>query len=224
MQLSEQHIAAMVERYVKNGDVVAIGTSKLGESFVKKLALKIERDGHKIKFIPTSIRLAEIASEMGIECVSIDEYEIDLAIEFADKVDEHFNFIKKDSASLVRDKMIAQSAKNLILICEENNYVKRLSGTIPFEISSFGHMRTLHQLESFGRAKLRRTQNRIYKTESNNYVVDVEINRIHNLHDLEHAGKDIPGVLETGLFLGYADTVMLAGKEKITVKSRLTNK
>lgn len=222
--LTEKHLEAIAARYVKNGDVVALGTGEYAEKFLKRLALAIEEKNLEIKFIPSSFRMAEIASSLGLKIASINEHEIDVALEFVDLIDADFNFIKRNSHSLVLDKMIAQSAANLIAVCNEKGFVRKLSGTIPFEISTFGHLRTVHQLESFGKAKLKKKENGIFKTDSNNYVVDVEFSGIHNLHDLEHASKNIPGVLETGLFLGYADTVMIAGKEKITVKSRLTNK
>lgn len=219
--MNERNITNAIDRYISKQDTVAIGTSEMGEKFLKKLAVLNEKKKLDIRFVPTSTRLAAVASSFGLEIVSLDEEEIDVAIEFVDQVDENFNFIKRHSHSLVRDKMIAQSAANLIVVCEKWNLVKKLSGSIPFEISSFGANRTLNQLENLGNAKLRVKHGNVLKTESNNYMVDVEIDEIYSLEELEYQAKEIPGVLETGLFIGYADTAVLYGQEHVEVKSRL---
>ncbi|MFH1255665.1 MAG: ribose 5-phosphate isomerase A [Candidatus Diapherotrites archaeon] len=223
MALQEKHIEDFVAKFVKDGDVVSIGTSNAGEAFLKKLALALEDEKvpiNHIKFVPTSLKMASIASSLKMPMTSLDEFEIDIGIEFVDQVDESFNYIKRDSCSLVRDKMIAQSAAVLVVITEEKNLVKKLRGRIPFEVAPFGWKRTLIQLEAFGKAKLREEGGKPVKTESNNYLIDVDIDEIYDLDELEMKSKEIPGVLETGLFIGYADRIVLHGKN-ITVKSRM---
>lgn len=217
--LHERHIEDLVAKYVRNGDVIAIGTSKTGEVFLKKLAFAIEERGIGVSVIPTSMKHAAIASSLGLKIASINDSEIDLAVEFVDMVDEDYNYIKRDSSSLVRDKMIAQSAATLIAVARKEDFVKRLKGKMAFEVATFGWGRTLLQLDSLGKAKLRESAGKPYKTESNNYLIDVEIGLGYELEDLEFKAKEIPGVLETGLFLGYADKILLHNHD-IEVKSR----
>ncbi len=219
MALKEEHIEQIVAKYVKNGYTIAIGSEKAGEKFLSKLALAIEERNIKVSVVPTSLRMASLASSLDLKITSLNESEIDVAVEFVDQIDEDFNYIKRDSCSLVRDKMIAQSAVILIAIAEENNFVKRLRGSIPFEIATFGWKRTVSQLENFGRAGLRKSGNRVYKTETGHYLVDVAVDPVYELFELECDAKNIPGVLETGLFLGYADKIVLHNKG-ISVKSR----
>ena len=57
--------------------------------------------------------------------------------------------------------------------------------------------------------ELREKNNAAFKTETGNYVIDVDVDEIYSLEDLEFQSKDVPGVLETGLFIGYADRVLL---------------
>lgn len=217
--LHEKHIEDLVAKYARNGDIVAIGTGKLGEVFLKKLAFAVEERGLNISIVPTSMRHATVAASLGLRLVSLNESEVDLAVEFADAVDENYNYIKRDSTSLVRDKMIAQSASTLVVVAEGEDFVKKLRGRVPFEIATFGWKRTTIQLENLGRARLREVRGMPYKTESNHYIVDVDMDPIHDLEDTEFQAKEIPGVLETGLFLGYADKVLLHDG-KIRVKSR----
>lgn len=220
--MHESHIEDLVARYVKDGDVVSIGSSDLGEKFLKKLALALAHEHipiDHIEFIPTSMRNAAIASTLGIPIADINEREVDVALEFVDLIDENYNFIKRNSLSFVRDKMIAQSAGILIAIADEGNMVKKLRGMIPFEIATFGWKRTMNQLDSLGAASRRMNGEVPFKTETGNYVIDVEIDRVFSYEDLEFESKQIPGVLETGLFIGFADKIILHGK-KIQLLSR----
>ncbi|HZX20575.1 MAG TPA: ribose 5-phosphate isomerase A [archaeon] len=220
--MHESHIEDLVARYVKDGDVVSIGSSDLGEKFLKKLALALAHEHipiDHVEFIPTSMRNAAIASTLGIPIADINEREVDVALEFVDLIDENYNFIKRNSLSFVRDKMIAQSAGILIAIADEGNMVKKLRGMIPFEIATFGWKRTMNQLDSLGTASRRMNGETPFKTETGNYVIDVDVDHVFSYEDLEFESKQIPGVLETGLFIGFADKIILHGK-KIQLLSR----
>ena len=220
--MEDQHIEGFIIRYIKDGDVISIGTSELGEKFVKTLALALQKEHipiNSIEFIPTSMRNATVASSMGLPIADINDKEVDVAIEFVDQVDQNYNFIKRNSLSLVRDKMIAQSAGNLIVVTDEKNFVDRLKGTVPFEVSTFGWKRTQNQLDTYGRARRRETNGIPFKTETGNYIIDVVFDSIFDYEELETESKNIPGVLETGLFIGYADKIIVHGK-KIQLLSR----
>src|SRR3989344_3224112 len=220
--MEDSHIEAFIVRYIKNGDVVSIGSGELGERFLKTLAIALEKAHipiNEVEFVPTSMRNATVASSIGIPIADINEKEIDVAIEFVDQVDAGYNFIKRNSSSFVRDKMIAQSAGTLVVIADEQNMVERLKGTIPFEVATFGWKRTLNQLDTYGRARRRETNGVPFKTETGNYIIDVVFDSIFNYEELETETKNIPGVLETGLFIGYADKIIIHGK-KIELMSR----
>jgi len=214
--MQDEHIEQLIAKYINDEDVVAIGSSPLGEKFLKKLAIALESSHIKINsvdFIPTSMRMATIASSLGLKIVDINEREVDVAIDFADQVDKNFNFVKRNTASFVRDKMIAQSAANLIVIALDKSFVEKVKGTIPFEVVTFGWKRTMNQLDSYGKASRREKNGVPVKTETGNYVIDVKMDNIWNYDELEYESKNIPGVIETGLFVGYADKVLLHGKK-----------
>ena len=217
LMLEEEIIEALIEKFVRDGSIIALGTSEHSTNFLKKIALKVHKDGLDVKIIPTSLELATLCTSLKLPVASINDREVDLAIEFVSMVDADFNYIKRETHSLIRDKMIAQSASEMIVVCDKQNYVKRLHGTIPFEVDSFGSRRTLLQLDEFGHASFRLKENgERFVTESGNYIVDVHFDQIYSLEDLEYETKKIPGVIETGLFLGYADRIMLHnGKLKV---------
>ena len=220
MVLREETIEAFVSRYISSNMVLSFGTGSESTKFVKKLALRAEEENLDVSVVPTNNRIAETVEELGIKMVSVNDREIDLAVEFADAVDKDFNFIEIDSGSFVRDKMIAQSAAELIVITEEKNYGKTLSGLIPLEVCVFCWKRTLLQLEKLGKARLRQRSGRPLKTETGHYIIDVNVDEVYSLEDLEFQAKDIPGVLETGLFIGYADRILLHNG-KLQMFSRL---
>ncbi|PIN98468.1 MAG: ribose 5-phosphate isomerase A [Candidatus Diapherotrites archaeon CG10_big_fil_rev_8_21_14_0_10_31_34] len=219
--IPEDQIELLVEKYIKHGQTIGIGSSELGIKFLKKMALRKEIEGLDLKIVPTSAEITFILKQLNLEIGSLDEKEVDVAIEFADLVDYNYNYIKRDSKSFVRDKMIAQSAKDLIIIARKQNFVSKLFGVVPFEVSPFWWKRTKMQLESMGAARERKTNESLTKTESGNYVIDVLTDSIPFPEEFEFQAKEIPGVLETGLFVGYADRILLYEKGKIEVKSRI---
>ncbi|MEM4256769.1 MAG: ribose 5-phosphate isomerase A [Candidatus Diapherotrites archaeon] len=220
--MEESHIEQLILRYIKDGYVVSIGSNSIGEKFLKKLALAIEDaniDINSIEFVPTSMKNATIASSLGLSIADLNEREVDVAIDFADQIDINYNFLKRHSHSFIRDKMIAQSAATLIVIAEEKAMVDKIKGSVPFEVCTFGWKRTLTQLDSYGKATRREIRGLPFKTETGNYVIDVRFDKIFSYEDLEIQSKNLPGVIETGLFLGYADKIILHGK-KLQLLSR----
>lgn len=218
--IPEEAIDAFLEKYVKSGQVIGIGSASLGEKFAKRLGIFIEERGLKVRVVPTSAAMTVIFHEMKIPIIELGEREIDLAFEFVSQADSSFNFIKRDTTSLVRDKIIAQSATELIAITEEKNFGRTLSGSIPFELSHFGWKHTLLELEKFGKTKLRLRNKKPALTESGHLIADVQVDSVYSPDDIEIQGHAIPGVIETGLFVGYADRIVLHDG-KITVRSRL---
>ncbi|MDO8428415.1 MAG: ribose-5-phosphate isomerase A [Candidatus Diapherotrites archaeon] len=221
MSISEEIAEVLIQKYVKNHSVVSLGTSEHALKFLKKLAFKIEEENLDIELVPTSAKMAVIASSFGLPLVSVNEKEIDFALEFASLADYNFDFVKHETHSLIRDKMIAQSAEKLFVVCEKKHFVKQVYGKVPFEISTFGWKRTLVQLDAFGKASLRKKNGQAEKTESGNFLIDVNLDFSHSLHEIDVVSKNIPGVIETGIFPGYADYLVLTHGSKITMKSRV---
>lgn len=214
--MQDEHIEQLIAKYVEDGDVVAIGSNPMGEKFIKKLAIALESDQipiNNIDFIPTSMKMATIASSLGLHIADINEREVDVAIDFAEQVDRSFNFVKRNTASFVRDKMIAQSAATLIVVAQDRAMVERVKGSIPFEVVTFGWKRTMNQLDSYGKAARREKDGVPAKTETGNYIIDVKMDKALNYDELEYESKNIPGVIETGLFVGFADKILLHGKK-----------
>ncbi|MEM0359737.1 MAG: ribose 5-phosphate isomerase A [Candidatus Diapherotrites archaeon] len=221
MPLDERIIEAIAERYIHDGMVLAVGTGPQNLVFLKQIALKAHEKGYQLSIVPTSVKIAEVAASLKMKIASINTADIDLSIEFADIIDKNFNFISRLTTSLVRDKMVGQSAAEMLVIAKESTYVKRLYGIIPYEVDVFGAVHSLVRLDQFGKAKFRLNKNgEKYLTETGNYIIDVDIDKVYDLEDLEYETKEVPGVIESGLFIDYADRVLLYN-EKIHLMSRI---
>lgn len=219
---TEKKLEQMLVEYIKDGQVIAVGTGKIGESLLKKLALRVEAKDLNVSIVPTSYRFTKLCHEFHLPLANINDQEIDVGIDFASSVDKQFNFIKLDSTSFVRDNMIALSALELIVICEENKYKEKIERLVPMEVVEFGLKKTVLHLQSLGEATLRVKNGEPVKTETGNFIVDVKVDKVFDLEDIEVEAKKIPGVIETGLFIGYADRVILHGPKKgYYVQSRI---
>lgn len=221
--LSEDQVDAFVSRYVKDGQVIAVGTNQLGELFLKKLGILCEQNRWDVSVIPTSTSQIATAKTFHLPLTTLNEREVDVAFEFVDQADHDYNFLKRYSTSLIRDKMVAQSAAELVAILPEKEQYDKLHGNISMEISAFGWKRTLLLLERVGRVDHQKYGDEPPKTELGHYIVDVEIDEYLSLEDIDMQARLIPGVLETGLFIGMADRLILVGETDIKVKSRLDN-
>lgn len=218
--IAPERVEALLERYIKQGMVVSLGTGLSNETFLKKLAIYSESSGLKIKVVPTSHNMSITCSQLRIPTVSLDDAEVDLAFDFVDQVDEDFNYISNETTSLIRDKMIAQSASEMIVVCQENGFVPRLNCPMSVEISTFAVNKTLAQLMNLGDPKLRLKNGKPMISETGHYFAELKFDEIYSLEDLDYEARKIPGVLETSLFLGYADRAVLYG-QNLTVKSRI---
>ncbi len=220
--LLDEHIEALLLKYIKPKSVVSFGTGPTNENFVKKLGLFNSENNLEVRVVPTSHKLGLLCSEMNLKIASIDDAEIDLAFDFVDQVDEDFNYISNETTSLIRDKMIAQSAAEMVVVVEEKGFVPQMKFDFRVEVSSFAFKKTMYQLMNLGEAKPWEENGKMVQSETGHYFVDISADAIYSIDDLDYQAKKIPGILETSLFIGFADRVLVHGST-ITMKSRLTN-
>lgn len=206
--MHEFKVNELVHEFVRHGQTLAVGSSGIGLTFIKKLVQKILEEEIQVKMIPTSVKQAELLHELEMPLTSLNDGLPELVFEFADRADRHLNFVKTDTTSLVRDKMLAKTAKQLIVLCHAENIVKRLNGWIPFEASEFGLKLTEAELMNLGEPRIRKKNNKLFKTETNNCLIDVNVNEAYNLADINWIALNIPGIIETGLFLDEANELI----------------
>jgi ribose 5-phosphate isomerase A len=208
--ISEDYIEKFLEDKLEKNTILALGTSSTSHKVLKKLAVKNILQDYNIKLIPSSLDIAQLAKEYEIDLVEIKN--ADLVIEFASNADIIYNYAKTKTQSLIRDKVIAYHAKEVIVFIEKENYNLRIN-EFPVEVDRFGIDKTLNALRVFGEAEIRHNEKgQKVKTLTQNYLIDMKVSKEYSYDDLEFKIKEIPGVLETGLFLGYADKIFSVDK------------
>jgi ribose 5-phosphate isomerase A len=201
--------------FVRDGMVVGLGTGSTAKHMVIALGEKV-RAGMTLRGVPTSQETAALARQSGIPLIDAENrWEIDVAIDGADQVDPAFNLIKGGGGALLKEKIVAASAKQFIVLVDHSKQVSVLGGSfpLPIEIVPFGWGSTAREIQRLTKSPvvLRERNGAPFKTEAGNLIVDVHLARIEQPADLEIALNQIPGIVETGLFVGRTD-ILIVGK------------
>jgi ribose 5-phosphate isomerase A len=213
--LDSQKKAAALKavEFVRDGMVVGLGTGSTAKHMVIALGEKV-RAGMRLRGVSTSEETAMLARQQGIVLIDTDNaWVIDVAIDGADQVDPSFNLIKGGGGALLKEKIVAASAKQFIVLVDHTKRVTVLGGSfpLPIEVIPFGWGSTAREIETLTRSRvaLRECNGTPFKTEAGNMIVDVHLARIDQPRDLEVALNQIPGVVETGLFVGRTDLLIV---------------
>jgi ribose 5-phosphate isomerase A len=208
---------------IKDGMLVGLGTGSTAAFFIRALGKRCQA-GLKISAVATSEQSVRQARELEIPLEDPDSItSLDITVDGADEIDHHKNMIKGGGGALLREKLLAQASKEMIVIIDETKLVDEL-GThpVPVEIARFVYRSTLDRLKAADyQGTLRLTRNHeLYLTDNGNYIVDIQFaTPITDPMKEEARLKNITGVIETGLFFNLAGRVVI-GYEDGFVKVR----
>lgn len=207
--------------YVKDGMTVGLGTGSTAKHLVIALGDKVKA-GMTLRGVPTSQETASLARQCGITLIEADNrWELDVAIDGADQVDPAFNLIKGGGGALLKEKIVAASARQFIVLVDETKQVAVLGGSfpLPIEVIPFGWGSTAREIEALTKSRvvLRERNGAPFVTEAGNLIVDVHMARIDQPKELETALNQIPGIVETGLFVGRTDVVIVGRASGVDV-------
>ncbi|WP_434052418.1 MAG: ribose-5-phosphate isomerase RpiA [Roseibium sp.] len=204
---------------VTSGMRLGIGTGSTAEFFVQALAERVS-DGLDVIGVPTSERTRSLASELGIRLTTLDDLpELDLTIDGADELDAGLSLIKGGGGALLREKIVASSSANMIVIADGSKEVTTLGRfPLPIEVVPFGLKATMNAiakaLETTGlpqKLVLRGGVQDPFVTDGGHYILDAHLEAIPDAQSLAGELVDIPGVVEHGLFIGLATKAYVAG-------------
>jgi len=207
-------------KLVNDGDVVGLGTGSTAYFAVVALGERVKA-GMKIVGIPTSIKTADLARSVGIRLTTFDEHpEIDITIDGADEFDPHLRLIKGGGGALLREKVVASASKKMIVVADSGKMVPVLGKfPLPIEVISFARAVVEKRIVALGATpKLRtRPDGSPYLTDNGNQILDCSFGKIADPPALARALSDTPGIVEHGLFIGLAKTVLCAGESGVEV-------
>ncbi|BAC87971.1 ribose-5-phosphate isomerase RpiA [Gloeobacter violaceus] len=221
LDILKQTAARRAVELVEDGMVVGLGTGSTAAFAVSVLAERV-RLGLRVVGIPTSERTARQAEAEGIVLGTLAEQSrVDLTIDGADEVAlGELALIKGLGGALLREKIVAAASERLIIIVDATKLVEQLGshGPLPVEVAPFGWQATARALERLGaEVNLRAQHGQAFLTDGGHYILDCRFGPIARPAELEAAIDRIPGVVESGLFVGMASAVIVADEGGIEV-------
>ncbi len=206
--------AAAAAALVENGMRIGLGSGSTFLLALEALARRIAEEGLTVAGVPTSDGTAEAARRLGVPLTTLDEVDVlDLTIDGADEIDPRKNMIKGGGAALVREKIVAAAAREMVVVVDNLKQVDRLGVKfrLPVEVLQFGWKQAGHAIEATGCEIARREANGApVVTDNGNFILDCAYGEgIEDPAFLHDALNAIPGVVDNGLFVGLAGRVIV---------------
>jgi len=204
--------AALAEVPDREGTIVGLGSGSTSRLFVEELGARV-REGLRVVGVPTSESTRALAASLSIPLLG-DEgpWEIDVNVDGADEVSDSLDLIKGGGAAHTREKIVNYAAKRNVIIVDSSKLSARLGErwSVPIEVLPFAHATTRAHLSRLGTPVLRSRDGAVVRTDAGNLLYDLAAGPIEDPGALDRRLRAIPGVVETGLFVGRADVVLVA--------------
>ena len=200
-------------KFVKDDYVVGLGSGRAATALVKSLAKLIKLKGYNVRGVPTSLQIKLIAEKGGIPLVESDQVQhIDVVFDGADQIDSQKYVIKGGGGALLRENILFSLAKKVVVMADKTKFVKNFNRTVPVEIHPLARNSVTKTIKKLGGDAEIRSLERGYPffTENGNIVLDCDFGSINNPKVLTQKIKQIPGVLESGIFLRKPDVIYKA--------------
>jgi ribose 5-phosphate isomerase A len=216
--LEKEAAARASLKYIKDGQVVGLGTGSTAACFIRLLGEEVKK-GLQIRGIPTSVRSGEQAANLGIPLTTFDEcQQIDVTVDGTDEVDPQLRLIKGGGGALLREKIVASASKQYVIIADATKHVPVLGKfPLPVEVIKFAQALVSKRIAALGaEVTLRRNSDGSpYLTDEGNYILDCHFSKIRGADGLANKLSDMPGVVEHGLFINMASVVLIAEGTKV---------
>jgi ribose 5-phosphate isomerase A len=229
VEAQKRAAAAHALEFVKPGMRLGLGSGSTARHFIELLAERI-RGGLDVIAVPTSEATRSDAERLGVPLTTLDQTpELDLAVDGADEIAPDLSLIKGGGGALLREKIVASASARLVVIADESKWVSVLGRfALPVEVVPFGLAATRRAVEAAaaaagctGPALLRRARDgHAFVTDGGHFILDAALERIADPKSLADRLDGIAGVVEHGLFVGFANVAVLAGAAGVRVVER----
>ena len=212
--------------FIEPGMKLGLGTGSTAAKLVDLLGAKV-KSGFDIVCVPTSEATRAQAAALGIPLTTLDDTPyLDLTIDGADELDRQLRLIKGGGGALLREKIVATASDRMIVIADRSKLVEGIGAyPLPIEVIRFGLAATRNLIEAMaeevgcnGEIRLRQGRDgQPFVTDGGNYIFDCAFGTIGDPEMLDEALHMVPGVVEHGLFIGIADTAVVAAPDGVSV-------
>jgi ribose 5-phosphate isomerase A len=213
--------------FVSDGQTVGLGTGSTAAFAIQGLAARIQT-GLKIRGVATSLQTENLARRLGIPLLDFNDVsKLDITIDGADQIDPNFDMIKGGGGALTREKLVARISDVEVIVVDQSKQVVTLGGgfPVPVEVVPFGWRLAARLLSDLGSVpRLRETGGTPVVTDNGNWIIDSDFGRIEDPPNLEKHIKLLPGIVESGLFIGLADVMVVGSEEGAVVHDRAGKK
>ncbi|MCY4490056.1 MAG: ribose-5-phosphate isomerase RpiA [Thaumarchaeota archaeon] len=200
-------------KHVKDNSIVGLGSGRAATALVRAMSSLVKDKNYKIIGVPTSLQIKIIAQKAGIPLVSADQVNhIDVVFDGADQIDSKKYIIKGGGGALLRENILFSLAKKVIVMADKTKFVKYLTREVPVEIHPQARNSAADAVKALGAKPKLRELDRGYPffTENGNIILDCNFGMIRNPGTLTRKIKQIPGVIESGIFLRRPDIIYRA--------------
>jgi len=228
IEAAKKNAAREAVKHVEDGQAIGLGSGSTAAHAIEQIGNRIKREGLHIVAVPTSYQAFSLAVKHRIPVTTLEEHPtLDLTIDGADQIDDKLNLIKGMGGALAREKIVASASKQLVIIADQTKKVEVLGDNnhpVPVEVLPFATPLATSKIKQIGgKALIREGKGKVGPiiTDNGNIIIDAYFGAIRKPDELETKLKIIPGVVETGLFVGMAGIVYvgkLSGVEKLTHK------
>ncbi len=202
--------------------IVGLGTGATAAFFIEGVARALAQ-GKKLTGVATSEMSRKQALDLNIPLLQDDgPWDIDLCVDGADEVSDDLDLIKGGGGSHLREKIVNQSSRRNVIIVDESKLSPRLGQRwhVPVEVVMFGHGATARMLRQFGEVTLRLHNGAPWRTDNGNLLCDVKVGPVHDPAQLDAELHRVPGVVETGLFVGRTDLLIVGSTSGVRMVER----
>jgi ribose 5-phosphate isomerase A len=222
MSRAKQAAGRRAAELASDGMTLGLGTGSTVAHVLERLAERIRAERLTLRGVATSLDTERRARELGIPLVTLDEIEsIDLTLDGADEIDERFDMIKGGGGALLREKVVASLSAREVIVIDRSKLVERLGARfpLPVEVVPFARASVARAIAALGAAPSRRMRGAREPviTDNGNEILDCRFPRgIADPAALELELDRIPGVVESGLFVGLAHAVVIGDDDGAT--------
>ena len=213
---SKELVAQEIAGLAKDGDVIGAGSGSTVYLTLFALAQRVKQESLHIEIIPASAEISMTCIQLGLPQTTLWNKRPDWTFDGADEVDPQNNLIKGRGGAMFKEKLLIKSSGKTYIIVDESKLVSKLGSKYPIPVEVFPHAlsHVENEIRLLGASKIslrlaERKDGPVF-TENGNFILDIHLSNI--VPDLEQKLKAITGVIESGLFIGYDITVLMANR------------
>jgi ribose 5-phosphate isomerase A len=227
IEKAKKRAALEAVKHVKDDFVVGLGSGSTAAYAIQELGSRTKKEKLHILGVPTSYQAFILAVQTGIQITTLEEHsKLDLTIDGADQIDNELNLIKGMGGALTREKIVAVASKQLVIVADEKKKVRLLGENdhpVPIEVTPFAIPLAISRIkEMHGKPVIRESKGKVGPiiTDNGNIIIDSYFGPIEKPAELHSSLKQLPGVVETGIFSNMADVVYIGTPSTVEKRTR----